>query len=64
LNRSTTYVIPAAFGQMGVSICEMLRGTTFVGPARVTSVFICFGVGFCASSMIRNLLMNVRPRRS
>ncbi len=32
------------------------------GPARVTSVFICFGVRFCASSMIRNLLTNVRPR--
>jgi topoisomerase-4 subunit A len=36
---------------------------TFVpGPARVTSVFICLGVRFCASSMIRNLFRKVRPR--
>ena len=47
-----------------MSICAMLpRHTTLVpGPARVISVFICLGVRFCASSMIRNLLMNVRPR--
>ena len=48
----------------GVSICAMLpRQTTLVpGPARVISVFICLGVRFCASSMIRYLLMKVRPR--
>src|SRR3954447_12750918 len=39
------------------------RHTTLVpGPARVTSVFICLGVRFCASSMMSHLLTKVRPR--
>ena len=48
----------------GVSICAKLpKQTTLVpGPARVIKVFICFGVRFCASSKINNLLTNVRPR--
>ncbi|MDT4844081.1 hypothetical protein FQZ97_780240 [compost metagenome] len=41
----------------------MPRQITLVpGPARVTSVFICLGVRFCASSMIRYLFRKVRPR--
>ena len=32
------------------------------GPARVIRVFICLGVRFCASSMMRYLFMKVRPR--
>src|SRR3546814_2533456 len=31
-------------------------------PARVARVFVCLGVRFCASSMIRNLFRKVRPR--
>ncbi len=65
LKRSTTYVRPLDPSvRYGVSICAMLPRQMILvpGPARVISVFICFGVRFCASSMIRNLLRNVRPR--
>ncbi|CPK75210.1 Uncharacterised protein [Bordetella pertussis] len=47
-----------------MSICATLpRQTTLVpGPARVMSVFICLGVRFCASSMMRYLFRKVQPR--